>query len=60
MNELAANNETVQKIIQKTFLWMAIITFLVFAVGYYMVSLIKTGTISPAQYTIAFWASMIG
>ena len=60
MNELAANNETVQKIIQKTFLWMAVITFLVFAVGYYMVSLIKTGTISPSQYTIAFWASMIG
>jgi len=49
-----------QSIIQRTFLWMGIITFIVFAVGYYVVSLIKTGTISPSQYTVLFWVSALG
>ena len=53
------DSDTIQWIIQKTFLWMWIITFIVFAVWYYMVSLTKTGAISMSQYTIAFWASVI-
>jgi FtsH-binding integral membrane protein len=53
------NNEIVQKIIANTFLWTWAITAIVFAVGYYMVYLIKTGAINPGQYTIAFWASAI-
>jgi len=60
LHQTAANSEVVQSIIQRTFLWMAWITFVVFAVGYYMVSLMKTWAISPSQYTIAFWASVIG
>lgn len=57
--EISVNQEVVQSIIQRTFLWLGIITFIVFAVWYYMVSLIKSWTINPTQYTIAFWASAI-
>jgi len=57
--EINVNNEVVQSIIQRAFLWLGIITFIVFAVGYYMVSLIKAWTITPTQYMIAFWASAI-
>ena len=53
------DNQTVQDIIQKTFLWTWGITFIVFAVWYYIVSLIKAGTISTWNYMIAFWASVI-
>ena len=56
---ISVNNEVIQSIIQKSFLWLGIITFIVFAVGYYMVSLIKSWAITPTQYTIAFWASAI-
>ena len=52
-------NETVQSIIQKTFLWMWAITAIVFAVGYYMVWLIKSWAIEVSQFTIAFWVSII-
>jgi len=54
-----AENETVQKIIQKTFLWMWIITAIVFAVGYYMVGLIKGWHINSSQFIITFWVSVI-
>ncbi len=57
--EINVNNEVVQSIIQRAFLWLGIITFIVFAVGYYMVSLIKAWTITPTQYMIAFRASAI-
>ena len=60
LHQTAANSDVVQSIIQRTFLWMAGITFIVFAVWYYMVSLMKTWAISPSQYTVAFWTSMIG
>ena len=54
-----ANNEVVQWIIQKAFIWMGVITTIVFAVWYYMVWLIKTWSIDPTSYTIAFWVSAI-
>ncbi len=52
-------NNTIQSIIQRTFLWMWWITFIVFAVWYYVVSLIKAWTIDYWQYNIAFIASAI-
>lgn len=57
--EFDANNETVQKIIANTFLWTWGITAIVFAVGYYMVYMIKTWAINMATYTGAFWISAI-
>ena len=57
--EISVNNEVVQSIIQRAFLWLGIITFIVFAVWYYMVHLMKTWAISPTQYTVAFWSSAI-
>lgn len=53
------NNEIVQWIIQRAFLWTWGITFIVFAIWYYVVSLMKTWVINASQYTIAFWASAI-
>ena len=53
------DNQTVQDIIQRTFLWTWGITFIVFAVWYYIVSLIKAWTISTWNYMVAFWASFI-
>ena len=53
------DTQTVQDIIQKTFLWTWGITFIVFAVWYYIVSLIKAWTISTWNYMVAFWASFI-
>ena len=62
-SKLAGNiiedNDVVQSIIQRTFLWLWWITAIVFAVWYYMVWLIKAGTINPSQYTIAFWVSVV-
>lgn len=59
IHQAVATSEVAQSIIQRTFLWMAWITFIVFAVGYYIVSLIKTWTISLTQYTAAFRISAI-
>ena len=53
------NNETVQLIIQRTFLWLGWITAIVFSVWYYIVGLIKSQAIVPSQYMIAFWVSAI-
>ncbi len=53
------NNDTVQSIIQRTFLWLGWITAIVFAVWYYIVGMIKAGTIDPSQYMVAFWVSAI-
>jgi len=53
-----AENEVVQNIIQKTFLWMWAITAIVFTVGYYVAWLIKSWAIEVSQFTIAFWISV--
>jgi len=53
------NNDTIQAIIQRTFIWMWSITAIVFFVGYYMLWLIKSWTISIWQYQTAFWLSAI-
>lgn len=59
VNDSIVNNETVQKIIANSFLWMWIITTIVFAVWYYMVYLVKTSSIDSNSYFIAFIASII-
>ena len=53
-------NLEAQSIIQRTFLRMGLITFLVFAVWYLILYLIKAQTISLVQYAPLFWISMIG
>ncbi len=53
------DNRTIQSIIQKTFLWLAWITLIVFLVGYYVVWLMNSWVINPSQYNIAFWSSAI-
>jgi len=57
--ENIVNNEVVQDIIQKTFFWTWGITFIVFAVWYYIVSLIKNNIINVWEYMITFWISFI-
>ena len=54
-----ANNETIQWIIQRSFIWMWVITAIVFVIWYYIVWLIKSGQIEASQYKIAFWVSAI-
>jgi len=53
------NNEIVQNIIQRTFLWTGWITAIVFAVAYYIVWMIQSWSINMGQYSTAFWISMI-
>lgn len=53
------DNQTVQDIIQKTFLWIGGMLFTTFAIWYYVVYLIKTWVISVWSYTVAFWVSII-
>ncbi len=58
-NWIIMNNSDVQSMIQKTFLWLAIITSIVFFVWYYFVWLLDSWVINPNQYNIAFWVSAI-
>ena len=53
------DNDTVQGIIQKTFLWMWWITLIVFLVWYYVLWLLKDNYISAWNYQVAFWASFV-
>ncbi len=48
-----------QSLIQKTFLWLALITAIVFASWYYILGLLNSWIISSGQYTISFWISAI-
>ena len=54
-------SEIVQSIIQRAFLWTWVITFIVFAVAYYIVWMLKwpTPIISLTQYTVAFRVSAL-
>lgn len=53
------NDDQIQNIVQKTFLWTWWISFLVFVIWYYIVSLINTHSISAWNYSIAFWSSFV-
>ena len=52
-------NEIAQSITQRAFLWTWVIIFIVFAIAYYIVWLIKWWIINPHQYMIAFWVSAL-
>jgi len=58
-NDTMINNDIVQSIIQRTFLWLGWITAIVFIVGYYVLWLVQSQTINPSQYMIAFIASIV-
>ncbi len=48
-----------QSIIQKTFMWLGGITALVFITWYYVLWLIKSGSLDIHTYMIMYWISMI-
>jgi len=59
IHSVVESDSKVQSIIQKTFLRMWLITFLVFAVWYLFLYLVKTQSISLSQYNVLFWTSML-
>jgi len=58
-NWTKASSDEIQNLIQKTFLWLAWITAIVFASWYYILGLLNSWVISSGQYSIAFWSSAI-